>query len=283
MAIVDHWISGLAKKPLKHVGRSQKPTLIVVHYSVTDTVAQAVAALNAAGLGYHILIEKDGKAFQTRPLNETAAHPGLSNWKSAEGLTLGGSVQIGSIGICLMNKGFDFKKSPHAAGRLAYNPDDASMQKWEVYPKAQVEACAAIVKQIAAHYPIAEVVGHHDVAIMGKFDPGPLFDLDALNKLIAAPKPLGFATSTKAKTALRKTAAPGGAPLRQLDAGHALHVRAVAYGPKAACIDRAAAARKRYLTRWASVDVDGSGKHAGFVDMKDLKKTPLAPALAAKL
>jgi N-acetylmuramoyl-L-alanine amidase len=283
MPINDHWISGLTRKPLKHVGKSQNPALLVIHYSVTDTVAQAVSALNAAGLGYHILIEKDGKAFQTRPLNQTAAHPGLSNWKAAGGVTLGNSVQVGSIGICLMNKGYDFKKSPHTAGKLIYNPDDASMQEWESYPKAQVDSCASIVKEIVAAYPIAEIVGHHDIAIMGKFDPGPLFNLEALNALIAKPKPLGLATTAKRQTVLRRTADAAGKSVATLAKDAPLHIRAIAYGPKKACIDSAAASRKRYLTRWASVDINGSNKHAGFVDMKDLARTPLDPPLAAKL
>ncbi len=60
MSITNHFVDGLAKKTLVHVGTNQTPKLVVIHYSVTDTVAQAVSALNAAKHGYHILIEKDG-------------------------------------------------------------------------------------------------------------------------------------------------------------------------------------------------------------------------------
>ena len=118
MTITDHFIDGLSQRTLKHVGTNQTPKLLVIHYSVTDTVNQAVAALDAAKLGYHILIEKDGKAFQTRPFTQSAAHPGLSNWKAQDGVTLDASVSRGSVGICLMNKGFDHKTSPHKAGKL---------------------------------------------------------------------------------------------------------------------------------------------------------------------
>lgn len=285
MSITNHFVDGLAKKTLVHVGTNQTPKLVVIHYSVTDTVAQAVSALNAAKLGYHILIEKDGTAFQTRKFTESAAHPGLSNWKAGEGITLDSSVSRGSVGVCLMNKGFDHKTSPHKAGKLIYNPDDPSMQQWEVYPRAQIDACRAIVKDILNAYPVTDVVGHHDIAIMGKFDPGPLFDLEELKGLVKEPKSLGFKTKVKAGEPLnlRRKADAGSAIIRELPPGTELHIRSIAYGPRAQCIRPSPPSKKRYLTKWASVDVDGSNTHQGFVHMSGLVKTPLAASLAGFL
>lgn len=287
MSITDNFIDGLSIKKLKHVGVNQTPTLLVIHYSVTNTVAEAIKALNAEKLGYHILIEKDGTAFQTRRFTESAAHPGLSNWKSQSGVTLGASVARGSIGICLMNKGFAFDAtSPNGPGKLIYNPSDPSMQRWEKYPAAQVKSCRAIASDIIAKYAIAEVVGHHDIAIMGKFDPGPLFDLAALDALAPSPKPLGFKTKVKSsdgKLNVRQGPNAASPVVATLNNGDVVHIRSIAYGAKGECIDPAPAKRKRYLTPWASIDVDGSNRHAGFVHMKGLAATPLDPALAAHL
>ena len=195
MPIVNNFLEGVERKPLLHAGANQTPKLLVIHYSVTNTAAEAVRALNDRRLSYHILIEKNGKAFQTRRFTETALHPGLSNWKAQAGVGLTESVARGSIGICLMNKGFAFDSGqPNAAGKLIYNPDDPTMQRWETFPQAQLNSCKAIAAEIIAAYPIAEVVGHHDIAIMGKFDPGPLFDLAALDALTTEPKSLGFRT-----------------------------------------------------------------------------------------
>jgi N-acetyl-anhydromuramyl-L-alanine amidase AmpD len=287
MSITNNFIDGIAKKTLVHVGANQTPKLLVIHYSVTDTVAKAVTALNAAKLSYHILIEKDGKAFQTRRFTETAAHPGLSNWKSDGGLTMGASVSRGSIGICLMNKGFAFGSSPNAPGKLVYNPDDPSMQRWETYPKALIDSCSAIASDVIAEYGITDVVGHHDVAIMGKFDPGPLFDFAPLIAKLANPPPPGLASKVKVpageKLTVRRGPDASSPKVLDLDNGTPLHVRSVAYGPRTASILPSPPSLKRYLTRWASVDVDGSGKHAGYVNMKFLTKTPLSPELAAHL
>lgn len=290
MAIVDGFVQGISKKKLNHVGVTQAPTLLVIHYSVTNTVAQAVAALNAAGLSYHVLIEKDGTAFQTRRFTETALHPGLSNWKASSDVDLGASVMKNSIGICLMNMGYDVKAVPPGsigAGKLIYNPNDPKMQRWEKYPAAQVATCTAIAKDVLATYPIQEVVGHHDIAIMGKFDPGPLFDLAALDALVTTAKPLGFKTTVSSSDGsfnLREEPSTKSKVLRALPNGTTVHIRAIAYGNKSQCIDPATTSkRKRYLTPWASVDTDASNKHAGFIHMKGLAATPLVPALAVKL
>lgn len=287
MSITGNFVDGLARKTLVHVGANQTPQLLVIHYSVTNTVADAVAALNAAKLSYHILIEKNGTAFQTRRFTETALHPGLSNWKSAGGLTLGASVSRGSIGICLMNMGFAFSPGQsHAAGKLIYNPNDPSMQQWETYPAAQLAACKSIASDIIKTYPITEVVGHHDIAIMGKFDPGPLFDFAPLNALITKAKPLGFATTVKSSDgtlSVRQEPNSASKLLRTLNNGDKVHIRSIVYGPRNQCINPSAPSLKRYMTRWASIGIGDADAHAGFANMKLLAATPLAPALAALL
>ena len=289
MTITNNFIDGLPIQKLKHVGTTQTPRLLVIHYSVTNTVSEAVTALNGPpALGYHILIAKDGRAFQTRKFTEHAAHPGRSNWKPEGGLTMASTLQRGSIGICMMNKGFAGDPGvPKKAAKLIYNPDDPSMQKWEVYPAAQIKACMDIAREILGAYPISEVVGHHDIAINGKFDPGPLFDFAPLNALAPSPKPLGFETKVKSGTgtlSVRRLPNASATEVAALPSGTKIHIRTVVYtGKKADSLDPSTETNKRYLTRWASVDIDGSDKHAGFVNMKFLTKTPLSAALAANL
>ena len=159
------------------------------------------------------------------------------------------------------------------------------MQQWETFPNAQVTKCLEIAADIIASYPVTDVVGHHDIAIMGKFDPGPLFDLDVLKALVTQPKSLGFKTKVKANDTLNLRRGPdAGAPLiRALAAGSEVHIRSIVYGSRAQCIQPSPPSKARYLTKWASVDVDGSDTHAGFVNMSGLTSTPLSAGLAAFL
>jgi N-acetylmuramoyl-L-alanine amidase len=290
MAIVDNFIQGVAKKTLLHEGSPYSPTRVVIHYSVTSTMAQAVNALNGQNppLSYHILIDKDGTAFQTRSFLLHAAHPGRSNWKATGGVNNSSTLMKSSIGICLINRGFDINPGSMPAsqvfsGELIYNPGDPTMKKWEAYPQAQVDTCFAIVRDIIATYPIIEIVGHHDVAIMGKFDPGPAFPLVELDALIPGSKPLGLRTTTKQPgVVLRKLPRASGPAIATLPNGKALHVRSVVYGPPSQALSTTPAG-KRYVTRWASVDIAGDNKHSGFVDMKGLATTPLSSAFEALL
>jgi N-acetylmuramoyl-L-alanine amidase len=287
MPIVDNFVQGLQRQPLLHEGANQTPKLLVIHYSVTNTVAEAVRALNDRRLSYHILIEKNGKAFQTRRFTETALHPGLSNWKAHAGVGLTESVARGSVGICLMNKGFAFDSGqPNAPGKLIYNPDDPSMQRWETFPQAQLDSCWEIAAEIISAYPIADVVGHHDIAIMGKFDPGPLFDLAALDALTPEPKSLGFRTKVSSSDGtlnVRRGPSANTPVVATLRNGDVVHIRSIAYGPRSQCIQPSPPTRARYVTKWASVDIDGSNRHAGFVHMGGLAATPLTPELARHL
>ncbi|MCV9936867.1 N-acetylmuramoyl-L-alanine amidase [Boseaceae bacterium BT-24-1] len=291
MAITDGWIAGIKKQPLLHEGGQQpNPKLVVIHYSVTDTVADAVAALNQQKLSYHILIGKDGKACQTRPFTTTAAHPGRSNWKRVKNVRSVSTEQVGSIGICLMNMGYAHGARPHADGRLVYNPNDQSMKTWETYPAAQIQTCNSIVADIISTYPIGDAVGHHDVAIMGKFDPGPLFDFAPLLALLPSKPGLGLQTTVHAPggaISLREDRRGNGKIITKLPHGRKIHVRSVAYGPPAMSLDgvpdNAGNRKKRWLTAWASVAIGEDDRHDGYVHMKGLADSPLHPDLKDKL
>ncbi len=287
-----NWIDGATKQPLKHKGANQTPSLIVVHYSVTRTVADAVAVLNQRKLSYHLFIAKDGTLFQTRRLTETAAHPGRSNWKQTSGVKDTSSHQRGSIGICFMNMGFAIPANNPASqthvGKLKYFPNDQSMQRWDKYTDEQLQTCREAIEAIGRKFSITEVVGHHDIAIGGKFDPGPQFDFDQSNRLAKAAPALGFKSSVRLKTpgdtlSIRQEPSGSSKKLGALDIGDEVHIRSIVYGGPSRSISGGTSKKKRWLTTWASVDVDGTGTHAGFVHMGGLASTPLVPHLQAKL
>jgi N-acetylmuramoyl-L-alanine amidase len=288
MSINNGLAAGATPISLPGTGSAQTPGLIVIHYPVTRSVAAAVNALQGSGNSYHVLIDKDGGLYQSRPFTRSAGHAGLSNWKVMNSLAMGHSVNRGSVGISLINMGYDAIASDHPRpGQLIYNPSDPAMQMWEPYTDAQVTACTSLVRDLIATYPIREVVGHHDVSICGKFDPGPLFDIQTLDALITAPKSLGFPTRVQSPDGflnLRREAKPDSPIIQKLPNGTALHIRSVSYtGVKANSLDPHGASRKRYLCRWASIGLQALNRHDGFVDMKFLDATPLIAPLEANL
>lgn len=299
-----HWIAGAATIDLGMSAASMSPRLIVVHYTGGSTLRSAVDTLRSNGLSYHVLIDLDGSCHQARPFDRPAAHAGRSNWKASAGLVNGSSLNGSSIGISLVNLG---AFGHFAQGRwfwdwrdgAGYGPSvaDAEAGKhpliyaprrpvhWTPYRPAQIDACEALIGALVERYAsIEEIVGHHDIAIDAKSDPGPLVPLERWRRRFSRQGGLGPAarvSSPDGRLNLRDRPDAGGAVIRALRNGDTVHIRSVAYSSSSRGLVRGGGGRA--LTAWASVDADGSNTHGGFVHMRYLTRNPLAPAYAARL
>jgi AmpD protein len=98
----------------------------------------------------HFLIRRNGELVQFVACNDRAWHAGASCWNGRE------RCNDFSIGIELEGS------------------DDVA------YEDAQYETLGALVDALRARYPIADVVGHSDIAPGRKTDPGPAFDWSRL-------------------------------------------------------------------------------------------------------
>lgn len=100
----------------------------------------------------HFLIRRDGELIQFVPCTQRAWHAGASNWHGRE------RCNDFSIGIEL--EGSDF----------------------EPFTDAQYAVLSQLTQALQATYPIAEIVGHSDIAPGRKTDPGPYFDWARLSR-----------------------------------------------------------------------------------------------------
>ena len=302
--MITNGILNFAKSiKLNASARDFEPWRIVLHYTAGTTLSGAKNTLNKRGLGYHVLIDVDGTPYQSRPFTKTVAHAGRSNWKAAGGIANGSSLNGDAIGICFVNLGqlahFHNEKwyyertgnkfiPPSVAdadatkAALIYTP--RRVTHWTPYQPEQLTTCERILGELVAEYHIEEIVGHHDIAIDEKPDPGPLCPLEEFRKQFKKQGILGLKSIVKSADGalnLRDRPSSVGQLLATLHNGDEVHIRAVTYtSPSRGLIP---ASHGRTLTAWASVDVDGSNKHAGFVHMAHLTKTPLAPEYQARL
>ena len=115
----------------------------------------AFAAIAGLRVSSHFLIRRDGELVQFVGCNDRAWHAGASSWKGRE------RCNDFSIGIEL--EGTD--DLPYAA--------------------AQYTMLARLVRALRRAYPIADIVGHRDIAPGRKTDPGPAFDWGRLTRLTA--------------------------------------------------------------------------------------------------
>ncbi len=107
----------------------------------------------------HFLVRRDGAVLQFVSCDHRAWHAGRSVWRGRE------DCNHHSIGIEL--EGLE-------GG--AFEP-------------AQYQRLATLLRALALRYPIAEVVGHEDIAPGRKFDPGAGFDWPGLRRQLRRKRP----------------------------------------------------------------------------------------------
>ncbi|THF57687.1 1,6-anhydro-N-acetylmuramyl-L-alanine amidase AmpD [Pseudothauera rhizosphaerae] len=117
------------------------------------------AAIHALRVSAHFLIRRDGEVTQFVSVDERAWHAGASCWQGRE------RCNDFSVGIEL--EGCD--SLPFEA--------------------VQYRRLADLIASLKAAYPIREVTGHEHIAPGRKTDPGPCFDWERLQALLAGRAP----------------------------------------------------------------------------------------------
>jgi AmpD protein len=107
----------------------------------------------------HFLVRRGGELLQFVSCEQRAWHAGASSWRGRE------NCNHYSIGIEL---------------------EGLEGQRFEA---AQYRSVAGLLRALARHYPIAETVGHEDVAPGRKHDPGAGFDWLQLRRCLRATRP----------------------------------------------------------------------------------------------
>lgn len=174
----DGWVEGAAR--VVSPNRDARPpgavpTLVVIHgislppgrfggdgiaRLFTNTLDPAAhpfyATIAHLRVSAHFLVRRDGELVQFVPCGQRAWHAGVSSWR--------GRARCNDYSVGIELEGTD--ATPYA--------------------KAQYRRLAALLRALRARYPLAEAVGHSDVAPGRKTDPGPAFDWDVLARLAGA-------------------------------------------------------------------------------------------------
>lgn len=130
---------------------ARRPSLVVLHATEQDSVAQSLRTLRTGNSGgpvsAHYLVGADGSLYQLVEDGRRAWHAGGGSWGTL------GELNSASIGIELDNDG----AAP--------------------FPPAQIEALLRLLEDLATRLGIPRhaVIAHADLAPTRKRDPGPLF------------------------------------------------------------------------------------------------------------
>lgn len=131
------------------------PGIIELFTNCLDPTAhpyyQAICVLRVSA---HFLIRRDGELIQFVSCAQRAWHAGVSSWR--------GRTACNDFSIGIELEGCD---------SIAFADE-------------QYQALAVLVTDLLARFPIADVVGHSDIAPGRKTDPGPSFDWERLRELL---------------------------------------------------------------------------------------------------
>ena len=273
-----------ARETLKFANRNINPKYIAVHYTAGSSLESSIRHLKKKGFSYHILIDRDGSVVQGAPLTKRASHAGYSNWKGRN------SLNNWAIGISLANLGYldpqgdqffnlnshgepisprlepeNVLLSTHPNGHIGSSP-----KGWEVYTDAQYAAINEVIEALLVAFPsIIDAVGHDEIAIGRKPDPGPAFDWERIHHLFprraSEVGPL-YRVNVRNGDHLNVRSGPNGKwpVIKKLAPGEKVHLHSHAYRY---------AAGKPVKTEWVSIAREGQLDHLGFVHASFLRST----------
>lgn len=170
---------------------------IIIHYTTgtkMDSTLNYVKRADAGGCA-HLLIGRDGRVVQLVPFNLVAFHAGYSWW---EGDT---DLNRYSIGIELDNAGALTGGPGHWMRNRVQIPDEnveikpywrdlsQKPQAWEKFPPAQLAVLENILRALLAKYRVPpgkeiEILGHDDVNLANRIDPGAVFPMEDVREKV---------------------------------------------------------------------------------------------------
>ena len=163
-----------------HDERETPPRLVLLHYTATSRLDEAVLLLRQRELSAHFLVGVRGIVVQSVATRARAWHAGASRFRGAP------SVNGFSLGIEVVNPGpLSLVEGRWRGARGGWNGPVARLGRagdWAGYPGRQVAAILRLLEWIGLVHPEARGItcGHEDVAPGRKADPGPAFPWERL-------------------------------------------------------------------------------------------------------
>lgn len=152
-------------KNMPSKGFNDRISSLVFHYTALNQ-ENSLIALSKGSVSAHWLIPENGKAvYKLVSEDKRSYHAGISSWKRRTDLN------DTSVGVEIVNLGYTCINNPKS------DQCPKSEKKWYKYTDDQISMILNLGKDIQKRYKIDPlcVVGHSDIALGRKVDPGPYF------------------------------------------------------------------------------------------------------------
>ena len=147
---------------------------LVVHYTQIDDALSLDELTRAdSGVSAHYLLSREESQGRVTlyPLvaeSQRAWHAGRSHWQGAQALN------SASLGLEIVNQGYETSDGERPLDQ----------RRWQPYTEAQFHAVGALLQTLSNRYRIdpTRIVGHSDISVARKVDPGPRFPWQRLHE-----------------------------------------------------------------------------------------------------
>ena len=191
MQIINHRLYNDDGTPYRFINSPNYPRnskilacdYLIIHYTTGTQPSQTINWFTSrkAMAVAHLLITRDGEIMQFVPFDTIAWHAGYSQWADRTGLNRY------SIGIELDNAGRLVRAHNQWVRLNTIFAEDQVLRAthklqsvemgWEKFPQAQMDALREVARLLKSAYNFIDVLGHDDVSLSGKLDPGPAFPM----------------------------------------------------------------------------------------------------------
>ncbi len=172
-----------------------KPTTLVMHYTAGGAASGTIDYFkkSSSKVSAHLVIGRDGEITQMVKFNKIGWHAGKSRWKGRKGVNnFSIGIEIANYGKLTQTQSGDWVSwSGHIVPSNRVIVDEhkhfpGKQYGWEIFDPAQMDASIEAAQAIVAEYNLEpwDLVGHEDISIHRKIDPGPAFDMDKFRTMV---------------------------------------------------------------------------------------------------
>jgi len=163
------------------------PDTIIIHYTAGSSASSSIKTLTTKGTqaSAHIVVGRDGEITQLVPFDTIAWHAGKSEYegrKSFNQYSIG--IEIDNAGLLTKEgntyKSWFGKEYPKEEVVEGIHRNGNKTQYWHKYTDKQIQAVKELCSTLTEHYCIKHILGHEEISVGRKIDPGPAFPLDEL-------------------------------------------------------------------------------------------------------
>lgn len=178
-------------KNTRHFAENQ-PDTIIIHYTAGrdgERSAQYLAS-DSVKASAHIVLDRSGHIYQLVPFNIISWHAGRSSYQGRSGFNQYAiGIEIDNAGVLepIGDKFISWFGKSYGKDEVlkAKHRNESIERYWHTYTEQQIDLTQQICEQLMESYPsIKTILGHEEIAVGRKQDPGPAFPLDKLKSLL---------------------------------------------------------------------------------------------------